>query len=39
MYTFSLPVNSGLKPEPSSRRALILPVACALAPVGVRVPR
>ena len=38
MYTFSLPVNSGLNPLPSSSRAAIRPCVSTLPSVGWSVP-
>ena len=39
MYTFSCPVNSGLKPEPSSSKAATRPLVWMLPLVGVSVPQ
>ena len=39
MKMFSSPVNSGLKPEPSSSSAVILPRVWMLPSVGLRVPQ
>jgi hypothetical protein len=39
MKTFSMPVNSGLNPAPSSSKAATFPFTCRLPVVGGMVPQ